>query len=220
MPQNLRKLKYYDGGTVPLFTRFQIESQIESAFAHSVTLPSGGSIVIDHSEALTAIDINSARATKGEDIESTALNTNLEAAEEIARQLRIRDLGGLIVDSTSSTWARTATSAKWRASCARRSDRTAPASRSVGYPDSGCWRCRASACDPRWANPLSRCASAATAAGHVRSVESLALAILRLVGEEARKERTAKIIAQLPLDVANYVLNEKRDWVHAIQGAQ
>ena len=97
MPHNLRKLKLYDDLSVPLFTRFQIESQIESAFSHSVTLPSGGSIVIDHTEALTAIDINSARATKGEDIESTALNTNLEAADEIARQLRIRDLGGLIV---------------------------------------------------------------------------------------------------------------------------
>ena len=94
MPHNLRRLKYYDDPTVPLFGRFQIESQIESAFAHTVTLPAGGSIVIDHTEALTAIDINSARATKGDDIESTALNTNLEAAEEIARQLRIRDLAG------------------------------------------------------------------------------------------------------------------------------
>ena len=96
MPHNLRKLKLYDDA-VPLFTRYQIESQIESAFSHSVSLPSGGSIVIDHTEALTAIDINSARATKGDDIEETALNTNVEAAEEIARQLRIRDLGGLIV---------------------------------------------------------------------------------------------------------------------------
>ena len=97
MPLNIRKLKFYDDDTVPLFTRYQIEGQIESAFSHSVTLPSGGSVVIDHTEALTAIDINSARATKGDDIESTALNTNVEAAEEIARQLRIRDLGGLIV---------------------------------------------------------------------------------------------------------------------------
>ena len=97
LPHYLKKLKLYDDPTVPLFTRFQIESQIESAFAHKVSLPSGGSIVIDHTEALTAIDINSARSTKGEDIEETALNTNLEAADEIARQLRIRDLGGLIV---------------------------------------------------------------------------------------------------------------------------
>jgi ribonuclease E len=96
MPHNLKKLKHYVD-PVPLFTRFQIESQIESAFTHSVTLPSGGSIVIDHTEALVSIDINSARATKGSDIEATALNTNLEAADEIARQLRIRDLGGLIV---------------------------------------------------------------------------------------------------------------------------
>jgi len=96
MPHNLKKLKHYVD-PVPLFTRFQIESQIESAFAHNVTLPSGGSIVIDHTEAMVSIDINSARATKGSDIEATALNTNLEAADEIARQLRIRDLGGLIV---------------------------------------------------------------------------------------------------------------------------
>ena len=97
MPHNLRKLKLYDDETVPLFTRFQIESQIESAYSHTVSLPSGGSIVIDPTEALTSIDINSARSTKGEDIEDTALNTNLEAADEIARQLRIRDVGGLIV---------------------------------------------------------------------------------------------------------------------------
>src|SRR5918995_7089041 len=96
MPQNLRKLKLYDDA-VPLFTRYQIETQIESAFSHSVTLPSGGSLVIDHTEALVSIDINSARATKGGDIEATALNTNLEAADEIGRQLRLRDLGGLIV---------------------------------------------------------------------------------------------------------------------------
>ena len=97
MPHNQRRLKHYDDDSVPLFTRFQIESQIEFAFNHTVTLPSGGSIVIDRTEALTAIDINSARATKGGDIEQTALNTNLEAADEIARQLRIRDLGGLVV---------------------------------------------------------------------------------------------------------------------------
>ena len=93
MPQSLRKLKLYDDPSVALFNRFQIESQIESAYSHTVSLPSGGAIVIDHTEALTAIDINSARATRGEDIEQTAYNTNLEAAEEIARQLRIRDLG-------------------------------------------------------------------------------------------------------------------------------
>ena len=96
MPHNRNKLKYYDDST-PLFTRYQIESQIESAFAHTVTLPSGGSIVIDHTEALVSIDINSARATKGSDIEETAYNTNMESANEIARQLRLRDLGGLIV---------------------------------------------------------------------------------------------------------------------------
>ena len=97
LPHNLRKLKLYDDPTVPLFTRYQIESQIESAFSHKVSLPSGGTIVIDHTEALVSIDINSARSTRGGDIEATARNTNLEAAEEIARQLRLRDIGGLIV---------------------------------------------------------------------------------------------------------------------------
>jgi ribonuclease E len=97
LPHNIKKLKLYEDNTVPLFTRYQIESQIESAYGHKVQLPSGGSIVIDRTEALTAIDINSARSTKGEDIEETALNTNLEAADEIARQLRLRDIGGIIV---------------------------------------------------------------------------------------------------------------------------
>ena len=216
MPQNLRKLKYYDGGTVPLFTRFQIESQIESAFAHSVTLPSGGSIVIDHSEALTAIDINSARATKGEDIESTALNTNLEAAEEIARQLRIRDLGGLIViDFIDMGPHRNQREVESKLREAVRQDRARIQIGRIsrfGLLEMSRQRLR-----PSLGESTQSVCERCNGSGHVRSVESLALAILRLVGEEARKERTAKIIAQLPLDVANYVLNEKRDWVHAIQ---
>jgi ribonuclease E len=218
LPQSLRKLKHYDDDTVPLFTRFQIESQIESAFNHKVSLPSGGSIVIDHTEALTAIDINSARSTKGEDIEDTALNTNLEAAEEIGRQLRIRDLGGLVVvDFIDMGPQRNQRDVENKLRDAVRHDRARiqigrisrfgllELSRQRLRPSleeatqSGCPRCNGT--------------------GNVRSVESLALAILRLVGEEARKERTAKVIAQLPMDVANYVLNEKRDWVQSIQDA-
>jgi ribonuclease E len=151
MPQNLRKLKLY-ADAVPLFTRFQIESQIESAFAHTVTLPSGGSLVIDHTEALVSIDINSARATKGGDIEATALNTNLEAADEIGRQLGCATWGGWS-SSTSSTWARRRTSGRWRIVCARRSAKTGRACRSARSPASGCSRCRASACGPPSGSP-------------------------------------------------------------------
>ena len=216
MPHNLHKLKYYDDITVPLFTRFQIESQIESAFSHSVTLPAGGSIVIDHTEALTAIDINSARATKGGDIESTALNTNLEAAEEIARQLRIRDLGGLIViDFIDMGQHRNQRDVENKLREAVKQDRARIQIGRIsrfGLLEMSRQRLRPSLGESTQA-VCGRC----DGIGHVRSVESLALAILRLVGEEARKERTAKIIAQLPLDVANYVLNEKRDWVQAIQ---
>jgi ribonuclease E len=118
MPHNARRLKLYTED-VPLFTRFQIESQIESAFSHTVELPSGGSIVIDHTEALVSIDINSARATRGEDIETTALNTNLEAADEVARQLRLRDIGGLIVIDFIDMGL-SATSATSRIACATR----------------------------------------------------------------------------------------------------
>ncbi len=116
---NLRKLKLYDDH-VPLFTRFQIESQIESAYSHKVTLPSGGSIVIDHTEALVSIDINSARTTRGSDIEATAFNTNLEAADEIARQLRMRDIGGLIVIDFIDMESHARTSARSRTGCAMR----------------------------------------------------------------------------------------------------
>ena len=161
MPHNLRRLKFYDDAAVPLYARFQIESQIESAFAHTVTLPSGGSVVIDHTEALTAIDINSAQATKGDDIESTALNTNLEAAEEIARQLRIRDLGGLIVIDFIDMGP-IVTSGKWKAACERSSNRIGRASGSAGFPGLACWRCRGSDCGPRWASRRNRCAGAAT----------------------------------------------------------
>ena len=216
MPNNLQKLKYYEDSSVPLFTRFQIEGQIESAFSHAVTLPSGGSIVIDHTEALTAIDINSARATKGGDIETTALNTNLESAEEIARQLRIRDLGGLIViDFIDMNINRNQREVENRLRDSVKQDRARIQIGRIsrfGLLEMSRQRLRPSLGEATQA-VCGRC----NGIGNVRSVESLALAILRLVGEEARKDKTAKIIAQLPLDVTNYVLNEKREWVQAIQ---
>jgi ribonuclease E len=216
LPQNLRKLKLYDDPTVPLFTRFQIESQIESAFAHKVSLPSGGSIVIDHTEALTAIDINSARATKGEDIEETALSTNLEAAEEIARQLRIRDLGGLVVvDFIDMGPHRNQRDVENKLRDAVRQDRARIQIGRIsrfGLLELSRQRLRPSL-EESTQSICPRC----NGIGHVRSVESLVLAILRLIGEEARKERTAKVVAQVPVEVSNYLLNEKRDWVQSIQ---
>ena len=218
LPHNLRKLKLYDDPTVPLFTRYQIESQIESAFNHKVSLPSGGSIVIDRTEALTAIDINSARSTKGEDIEETALNTNLEAADEIGRQLRIRDLGGLVVvDFIDMGPQRNQREVENRLRDAVKHDRARIQIGRIsrfGLLELSRQRLRPSL-EESTQSVCPRC----NGAGNVRSVESLALAVLRLVGEEARKERTAKVIAQLPLDVANYVLNEKRDWVQSVQDA-
>ena len=216
MPHNLRKLKLYEDESVPLFTRFQIESQIESAYNHTVTLPSGGSIVIDHTEALTAIDINSARATKGDDIEQTAFNTNLEAADELARQMRIRDLGGLVVvDFIDMGPHRNQREVENRLREAVRQDRARVQLGRIsrfGLLELSRQRLRPSLGESTH-SVCPRC----NGVGHVRSVESLALSILRLVGEEARKERSAKVIAQLPIDVCNYVLNEKRSWVSSIE---
>ncbi len=215
MPHNLRKLKHYEDD-VPLFTRYQIESQIESAFAHSVTLPSGGSIVIDHTEALVSIDINSARATKGADIEATALNTNLEAADEVARQLRLRDLGGLIViDFIDMGPQRNQRDVENRLREAVRQDRARVQLGKIsrfGLLEMSRQRLRPSLGESS-ALVCPRCSGI----GNIRSVESLALAILRIIGEEARKERTAKVIAQLPIEVATYLLNEKRDWVQSLE---
>ncbi len=217
MPHNLKKLKYYDD-PVPLFTRFQIETQIESAFAHMVTLPSGGSIVIDHTEALVSIDINSARATKGSDIEATALNTNLEAASEIARQLRIRDLGGLIViDFIDMGPQKNQREVENRLRDAVREDRARVQIGKItrfGLLEMSRQRLRPSISESAH-QTCPRCSGIGT----IRSVESLALAILRIIGEEARKERTAKVIAQLPIEVATYLLNEKRDWVQSLEAS-
>ena len=215
MPHNLRKIKHYSD-PVPLFTRFQIESQIESAFAHNVTLPSGGSIVIDHTEAMVSIDINSARATKGGDIEATALNTNLEAADEIARQLRIRDLGGLVViDFIDMGPQKNQRAVENQLREAVRQDRARVQIGKIsrfGLLEMSRQRLRPSLGESSY-QTCPRCSGFGT----IRSVESLALAILRIVGEEARKERTTKVIAQLPVEVATYLLNEKRDWVKSVE---
>ncbi len=215
MPHNFRKLKHYTD-SVPLFTRYQIDSQIETAFAHSVNLPSGGSLVIDHTEALVSIDINSARATKGGDIEATALNTNLEAADEVARQLRLRDLGGLVViDFIDMGPQRNQREVENRLRDAVRQDRARVQLSKIsrfGLLEMSRQRLRPSLGESSYL-VCPRCSGI----GNIRSVESLALAILRIVGEEARKERTAKVIAQLPIEVATYLLNEKRDWVQSLE---
>lgn len=215
MPHNQRKLKHYTD-PVPLFTRYQIESQIESAFAHLVHLPSGGSLVIDHTEALVSIDINSARATKGGDIEATALNTNLEAADEVARQLRLRDLGGLVViDFIDMGPQKAQREVENRLREAVRQDRARVQIGKIsrfGLMEMSRQRLRPSLGESAYLT-CPRCSGI----GNIRSVESLALAILRIIGEEARKERTAKVIAQLPVEVATYLLNEKRDWVQNLE---
>ena len=208
MPGNLKKLRLYQD-EVPLFTRYQIESQIETAFQREVRLPSGGSIVIDHGEALTAIDINSSRATKGADIEETALNTNLEAADEIARQLRLRDLGGLfVIDFIDMTPPKNQRAVEDRLRDALKHDRArvqvARISR-FGLLEMSRQRLRPSLGDSTTIE-CPRCHGQ----GKIRGVESLALSILRIVEEEAMKENTERIIAHLPVSVATFLLNEKR----------
>jgi ribonuclease E len=215
MPGNLRKLKFYDDH-VPLFTRYQIESQIESAYSHKVTLPSGGSIVIDHTEALVSIDINSARSTRGTDIETTACNTNLEAADEIARQMRLRDVGGLIViDFIDMESQKNQRAVEERLRDAVKQDR---ARIQIGRISRfGLLELSRQRLRPSISESTNIVCPRCSGMGVIRSVESLALAILRLIGEEARKDRTAKVIAQLPVDVATYLMNEKRDWLNSIE---
>jgi ribonuclease E len=215
MPASMRKLKLYED-TVPLFTRFQIENQIESAHSHKVILPSGGSIVIDPTEALVSIDINSARATRGSDIETTALNTNLEAADEIARQLRLRDLGGLIVvDFIDMESPKNQRAVEDRVRDAVKQDRARIQIGRIsrfGLLELSRQRLRPSIAEAAHIN-CPRC----NGMGTIRGVESLALALLRLIGEESRKERTTKVIAQLPVEVATYLMNEKREWLNGIE---
>ena len=210
-----RRLKMYSDD-IPLFNRYQIESQIESAYAHKVQLPSGGSIVIDYTEALVSIDINSARATRGGDIETTATNTNLEAADEIARQLRIRDIGGLIViDFIDMDESRNQRAVEDRLRDATKMDRAriqiGRLSR-FGMLEMSRQRLRPSLSDSSH-EMCPRC----TGIGSIRTVESMALALLRLIGEEVRKDRTAKVIAEVPVEVATYLINEKREWLRTLE---
>jgi len=218
MPHNLRKLRLYED-EVPLFTRYQIESQIESAFQRSVQLPSGGSIVIDHTEALTSIDINSARATRGADIEETALNTNLEAADEIARQLRLRDLGGLfVVDFIDMTPARNQREVENRLRDAMKEDRARVQLGRIsrfGLMEMSRQRLR-----PSLGESSQLVCPRCKGQGTIRGVESLALSILRILEEEAMKENTERILAELPVDVATFLLNEKRRAILEIERRQ
>ncbi|MBS3744196.1 MAG: Rne/Rng family ribonuclease, partial [Wenzhouxiangellaceae bacterium] len=204
MPHNLRKLKRYDDPT-PLFSRFQIESKIESAFAREVRLPSGGAVVIDHTEALLSIDINSSRATKGADIEETALQTNLEAAEEIARQLRLRDLGGLVVidfiDMNSRESQRDVENKLREAMRADKARVQIGRISRFGLLELSRQRLRPSLGESSHIT-CPRC----DGYGSIRSIESLALALIRLAEEESMKENTGRVIVQAPLAVANFLL--------------
>ncbi|MDR2690490.1 MAG: Rne/Rng family ribonuclease, partial [Azoarcus sp.] len=208
MPDNVSRIKPYNDD-VPLFSRFQIEHQIESAYSRQVNLPSGGAIVIDHTEALVSIDVNSGRSTKGADIEETALRTNLEAAEEIARQLRLRDLGGLIViDFIDMDAAKNQREIENRLREALRYDRarvqTSKISR-FGLLELSRQRLRPALAETSYIT-CPRC----TGTGHIRSTESSALHILRILEEEAMKENTGAVHLQAPVDVATFLLNEKR----------
>ena len=215
MPESAGRVRRYEG-RVPLFSRFQIESQIESAFSHSVRLPSGGSLVIDHTEALVSVDVNSARATKGGDIEETALNTNLEAADEVARQLRLRDVGGLIViDFIDMTPARNQRDVEHRLREALKQDRARVQFGRIsrfGLLEMSRQRLR-----PSLGESSLRTCPTCNGRGHVRGPESLALSILRIVEEEAMKDLTGRIVARLPIEVATFLLNEKREGIFDIE---
>ena len=215
MPESAGRVHRYDG-RVPLFNRFQIESQIESAFSHSVRLPSGGSLVIDHTEALVSVDVNSAKATKGGDIEETAFNTNLEAADEVARQLRLRDVGGLIViDFIDMAPTRNQREVENRLREALRLDRARVQLGRIsrfGLLEMSRQRLR-----PSLGESSLRSCPTCNGRGHVRGPESLALSILRIVQEEAMKDMTGRIVARLPIEVATFLLNEKREDVVDIE---
>jgi ribonuclease E len=214
-PDAQRAIKLYTDD-VPLFTRYQIESQIESAYSHTVHLPSGGSVVIDYTEALVSIDINSARATRGADIETTACNTNLEAADEIARQLRLRDLGGLIViDFIDMESKKNQQAVEDRMRDAVRMDKARIQIGRIsrfGLLEMSRQRLR-----PSLGEATHTVCPRCSGMGTIRSVESMALAVLRLIGEEARKDRTARVVAQLPVDVATFLINEKREWLNEVE---
>ena len=215
MPHNIQRLKLYEDST-PLFTRYQIESQIETAFNREVRLPSGGAVIIDHTEALTSVDINSSRATKGADIEQTALQTNLEAADEVARQLRLRDLGGLLViDFIDMTPMRNRKEVEDRLRDALKTDRARVQVGRIsrfGLLEMSRQRLR-----PSLGEYSQIVCPRCNGQGTIRSVESLSLSILRLIEEEAMKERTGRVVAQVPVPVASFLLNEKRDMISATE---
>jgi len=215
MPGNVARVKLYQD-EVPLFSRFQIEHQIETAFSREVRLPSGGAIVIDHTEALVSVDVNSGRSTRGSDIEHTAFNTNLEAADEVARQLRLRDLGGLVViDFIDMESTRNQREVENRLRDALHYDRarvqTGKISR-FGLLELSRQRLRPSLGESNHI-PCPRCHGT----GHIRGIESTALHILRITQEEAMKENSAIIQVQLPVEAATFLLNEKRADIHKIE---
>ncbi|MEO3989039.1 ribonuclease E [Pseudocitrobacter cyperus] len=217
-PDFSSKIKLYTG-EIPLFSHYQIESQIESAFQREVRLPSGGSIVIDSTEALTAIDINSARATRGGDIEETAFNTNLEAADEIARQLRLRDLGGLIViDFIDMTPVRHQRAVENRLREAVRQDRARIQISHISR--FGLLEMSRQRLSPSLGESSHHVCPRCSGTGTVRDNESMALSILRLIEEEALKENTKEVHAIVPVPIASYLLNEKRAAVSAIETRQ
>jgi ribonuclease E len=216
MPGNVNKVKFYRDD-VPLFSRFQIEHQIESAYSRQVALPAGGAIVIDHTEALVAIDVNSARATRGGDIEETAYGTNLEAADEVARQLRLRDLGGLIViDFIDMESQRNQREVENRLREALRYDRARVQIGKIsrfGLMELSRQRLQPSLEETAHIN-CPRCSGT----GFIRGTESTALHVLRIMQEEAMKENTGAVHAQVPVDVASFLLNEKRSEIQKLEG--
>ncbi|GAO37250.1 ribonuclease E [Sulfuricella sp. T08] len=215
MPGNVNKVKLYRDD-VPLFSRFQIEHQIETAFAREVPLPSGGAIVIDHTEALVSVDVNSARATRGADIEQTAFNTNLEAAEEVARQLRLRDLGGLVViDFIDMESTRNQREVENRLRDGLHYDRARVQMGKISR--FGLLELSRQRLQPSLGETSHIGCPRCNGTGHIRGTESSALHILRILQEEAMKDSTTSVHAQVPVDVATFLLNEKRAEIHEIE---
>jgi len=215
MPEHAARVKRYRDDA-PLFSRFQIEHQIESAYARTVQLPSGGAIVIDHTEALVSVDVNSARAIKGGDIEETATRTNLEAADEVARQMRLRDLGGLIViDFIDMEESKNRREVENRLRDALRQDRARVQFGSIskfGLMEMSRQRLKPALSEGS-SIPCPRCGGS----GHIRDTESSALQILRIIQEESMKDNTASVLCQVPVDVASFLLNEKRPEIAKIE---
>jgi ribonuclease E len=215
MPEHANKVKRYRDDA-PLFSRFQIEHQIESAYARTVQLPSGGAIVIDHTEALVSVDVNSARSIRGGDIEETATRTNLEAAEEVARQMRLRDLGGLVViDFIDMDESRNRRDVENRLRDALRQDRARVQFGTIskfGLMEMSRQRLKPALSEGA-SIPCPRCGGA----GHIRDTESSALQILRIIQEESLKDSTASVLCQVPVDVASFLLNEKRQEIAKIE---